>query len=132
MTRRIAAFVTVGGLGFIVQLAALQWFTRAGWEPIVATAAAVELAVLHNFCWHERWTWVDRTPRGQDRWSRLSRYHAATSITAVGNVIATLVFAEAGIGLVAANILAVGTMSAVNFVASDQWTFRPKRTVRVP
>ncbi len=27
---------------------------------LVATALAVEMAVLHNFFWHRRWTWADR------------------------------------------------------------------------
>jgi putative flippase GtrA len=58
---RAAAFVIVGALGFVVQIAALAALLAAGCPYLIATAAAVEVAVLHNFAWHERWTWADRT-----------------------------------------------------------------------
>jgi len=57
----ISKFVIVGCLGFVLQLLTLSALTSlAGWPWLPATAAAVEAAVLHNFCWHERWTWSDR------------------------------------------------------------------------
>jgi putative flippase GtrA len=131
VTRRIAAFVTIGGLGFVLQLMTLWWLaTWAGWNPLPATAIAVELAVLHNFWWHERWTWRDRRAPTPDAWLRLARYHAATGMTAVGNVIVTLLLAKLGIQLLAANIAGVAAMSALNFVLSDRWTFAPGQAVR--
>ena len=54
----ISKFVIVGCLGFVLQLLTLWALTSlAGWPWLPATAAAVEVAVLHNFVWHERWTW---------------------------------------------------------------------------
>lgn len=55
-------FNAVGGLGIGVQLATLALLETAlhlGYLP--ATALAVETAVLHNYLWHERYTWADRT-----------------------------------------------------------------------
>ena len=60
VTARVGPFMAVGALGFALQIAALALFTAAGWPLIAAIAAAVEVAILHNFCWHERWTWRDR------------------------------------------------------------------------
>jgi len=55
--RRLAPFTAVGVLGFVVQLGALHALTAyAGWPWLAATLVSVELAVLHNFLWHERWT----------------------------------------------------------------------------
>jgi len=54
-------FNAVGGIGIGVQLAALAVFRS--WlklDYLVATALAVEIAVIHNFGWHERFTWADR------------------------------------------------------------------------
>ena len=54
-------FNTVGGIGIVVQLAAL--FVFRSWlklNYLLATGLAVEIAVLHNFLWHERFTWADR------------------------------------------------------------------------
>ena len=48
-------FNAVGAIGIAVQLSALGMF-RSGlhFDYMFATALAVEMAVLHNFCWHER------------------------------------------------------------------------------
>ena len=55
-------FNVVGLLGFALQSGALFLLTHAAPQLsyLVATAIAVELAVLHNFVWHQRWTWRDR------------------------------------------------------------------------
>jgi putative flippase GtrA len=37
--------------------------TGLGLDYLVATALAVEAAVVHNFLWHQRFTWIDRPPR---------------------------------------------------------------------
>lgn len=59
-------FNLVGGIGIAVQFAALYLLKAVlHFDYLVATAIAVEVAVLHNFVWHERFTWPDRT--GVDR-----------------------------------------------------------------
>jgi putative flippase GtrA len=48
-------FYTVGAAGVVVQLAALALLKSGfGLGVLPATAIAVEMAVLHNFFWHER------------------------------------------------------------------------------
>src|SRR5204863_529945 len=55
---RAIRFVIVGAIGFVVQIAALWALTvLGGWRWLPATLAAVEVAVVHNFLWHDRWTW---------------------------------------------------------------------------
>ena len=64
MSPRWIRFLAIGLLGFLIQLAALGWLiARAGWPWLAATLASVELAVVHNFLWHARWTWRDRPGR---------------------------------------------------------------------
>ena len=61
--RRWLAFNAVGTMGVAVQLVALAALTEmAGLDYRIATVLAVETAILHNFVWHERWTWRDRAP----------------------------------------------------------------------
>ena len=57
---RGARFIWVGAGGFMVQVVTLHALAAAGLPYTVATALAVEAAILHNFIWHERWTWGDR------------------------------------------------------------------------
>jgi len=134
--RRLAPFTAVGLLGFAVQLGALQALTAfAGWPWLPATLVSVELAVLHNFLWHERWTWIDRTigpAAAGGSWHRLGRFHAANGLTSIaGNalVMAWLVGVLA-MPAVAANALAVAVTSIVNFLAADRWVFATRAAAR--
>ena len=55
---RWLTYNAVGLVGMAVQLGALVALTELGrLNVLVATALAVETAILHNFVWHERWTW---------------------------------------------------------------------------
>jgi len=85
---RVARFAAVGMLGWLVQLAALTILLRQGLHYAPATAAAVELAILHNFAWHERYTWRDRrAASGLVIAIRLLRFNASTAVVSiVGNV----------------------------------------------
>jgi putative flippase GtrA len=125
VNRRVPAFVVVGLGGFVVQIAVLAWLTRAwAWPYGMATALAVESAVLHNFAWHERWTWRDRRS-GSTLVSRLLRFHAGTAITSiVGNVLMTVAAVEfLGVHPLIANAIAVVTVAAANFTLADRWVF---------
>ena len=133
MRTRLVPFLAIGALGCAVQIAALYGLTNgAGWPYPVATVLAVELAVLHNFWWHERWTWRDRTADRSGQLGRLVRFHLGNGFTSIaGNVILTVVCVEIfGLAPVAANIVAVGLTSVANFLAADRWVFR-LRTVCV-
>jgi putative flippase GtrA len=65
---RWGKFNAVGAMGVLVQLAALAAINRL-WPGhyLWATAAAIEITLLHNFAWHLRWTWRDRTSRHETR-----------------------------------------------------------------
>jgi putative flippase GtrA len=118
-------FSVVGGAGLAVQLAVLWVSTRlAGISPAVAIVIAVEAALLHNFVWHEVWTW--RGISGAGRWTRLWRFHAATgSISIVSNVVLTAAFKNSlAIPLLAANVMAVGVTAILNFAVAEAWVFQ--------
>ena len=58
---RWGKFNLVGAMGVVVQLAALAALGRsAAGHYLLATAAAIELTLLHNFVWHLHYTWRDR------------------------------------------------------------------------
>jgi putative flippase GtrA len=132
MKHRISAFVTVGAVGFLIQIASLALMTTAaGWPYEPATAVAVQLAVLHNFFWHERWTWRDRRVQRSALVARFWRYELTTGASSiVSNVLCTALLVESfGIPALPANAMTVALMSAVNFVVSDRWIF--SRTLAV-
>lgn len=122
MTRgRCGSFTAVGILGFFVQLGVLTILTQlVGWRWLAATVVAVECAIVHNFFWHERWTWSDRADAS---FLRFNVAAAATSM--VGNVLvmAALV-GPLHLPVVGANAIAVVIVSALNFFLADRWVFR--------
>jgi putative flippase GtrA len=98
MLRRWIVFNAVGALGIMVQLAALAIFNALlDWNYLVSTAAAVETAVLHNFVWHERWTWAERITGGMaGTLRRLARFHMTNgAISIVGNLLLMRLFVGA-------------------------------------
>ena len=125
MTHRFARFATVGAFGFVLQLAALALLTAAGCPYLLAAAIAVELAALHNFWWHESWTWSDRALPQRTVGRRLVEYHLTTvSIAVAGNVMLTGVIVEIfGAPPVPANVAAVAVMAAASFGVADRWVF---------
>ena len=55
--------MAVGAMGLGVQLLVLRLLATGTTLALqTSMALAVETALLHNFVWHERWTWADRRP----------------------------------------------------------------------
>jgi putative flippase GtrA len=122
-------FNTVGAIGIGVQLAALAIFkSLLHVEVFWATAAAVEIAVLHNFVWHERWTWKDRG--GSHAMTRLARFNLSTGVLSiVSNLLCMgLLVGQRHMQYLLANMLAIAITSLANFAVSELFVFRQSDT----
>jgi len=126
-------FNAVGAIGIVVQLAVLTTLKSGlGANYLVATAIAVETAVLHNFFWHERFTWSDR--KSQARFERLAKFNLTNgAISIIGNVGFMKVFVGGlRMNYFVANLLSIAICSLMNFLVSDVFVFsrvaeRPSR-----
>ena len=123
-------FNLVGGIGIVVQLVAL-WLITHAWrcDYLIATALAVETAVLHNFLWHQRFTWDDRSQgRWRDAVVRLLQFNLSNGLVSIaGNLL--LMRALVGglhLRLLLANLLSIATCSAANFALSEMYVFRAR------
>jgi putative flippase GtrA len=129
--RRWVAFNAVGALGVAVQLSLLAALTAwLGLHYLLATVLAVEAAVVHNFIWHERWTWRDRA--GQDKrglWKRLLRFQFANGAVSLGGNLALMQFLVGAweMNYALANLVSIGICSLLNFFAGDRWVFAQAR-----
>jgi putative flippase GtrA len=121
-------FNAVGAIGIFVQLGVLSILTSGMHvNYLAATALSVELAVLHNFFWHERFTWRDRTrSNGREILTRLLKFNLTTGVFSIaGNLALMRLFVGAlGLNYLTANLLTIATCSVVNFMVSDQIVFR--------
>ncbi|MGD0912328.1 MAG: GtrA family protein [Terracidiphilus sp.] len=122
---RWGKFNLVGAAGVVVQLAALAAFNRiAPGHYLMATAAAIEITLLHNFAWHVNYTWRDRRD-GSALTGRLLRFHLSNGLVSfAGNIaLMRLLVGHAHLPLLAANSIAIFCCSIVNFLLSDCWAF---------
>ncbi len=111
-------FNAVGMIGAVLQLGILAALTRLGVQYLVATALAVECAVLHNYVWHTRWTWKGRA-------GSPLRFHLANGLVSVVlNLLWMSVFKGwLGWPVMVANLLAIALTSVANFALGDRWVF---------
>ena len=117
-------FNAVGAGGILVQLVALSML-KSGLrlDYLQATAVAVEAAVIHNYFWHERFTWADRA--GANSWIRFAKFNLTTGLFSIlGNVLVMRVLVGgAHLNYFVANLLTIATCSIVNFLVSDRFVF---------
>jgi putative flippase GtrA len=120
-------FNLVGGIGIALQLGLLFLLKSvAGLNYLTATALAVEATVVHNFLWHERYTWADRV---QPSWSkslrRLTRFNLTNGAVSLGGnlVLMKIIVSFEPVNYLAANGVAIVLCSLVNFLVSDEYVF---------
>ena len=120
MTRWLK-FNAVGAIGVAVPLGTLTLLIQLGVHYLVATALAVEAAVLQNYYWHTRWTWKGRE-------GSLWRFHLANGLfSLISNLVWMRMFTGwLGIPPVPANLVAIALTSTANFLLGDRWAFARK------
>ena len=124
---RWCKFNMVGAIGIGVQFAALFLLKSVlRFDYMLATAIAVEAAVVHNFVWHEQFTWVDRV---QASWRRsLSRFLLFNMTTGAVSILGNLALMKVLVGFgrlnyLLANAIAIALCSLANFLVSETWVF---------
>jgi putative flippase GtrA len=128
--RRSVVFTVVGVIGMGVQLAALWALAgRLGLHYLPATVLATEMAVLHNFVWHVRWTWADRPAPARVTFERLVRFHVTNGLVSlVGNSLLMALLAGClSVQYLVANVMSILACALVNLIVSEAWVFRRGR-----
>ena len=121
-------FNAVGAMGIAVQLGSLALLVgRLHLNYLPATALAVEAAVLHNFVWHERFTWKDRERSGARATAmRLVRFHAGNgAVSIVGNLALMRLFVGVlHLRYLLGNVITITLCSLLNFALGEWFVFR--------
>jgi putative flippase GtrA len=124
---RWCKFNLVGGAGIGVQFTALFLLkTVLQFDYLLATAIAVQAAVVHNFVWHEQFTWADRIEVSARRSvARFLRFNLTAGLMSiVGNLaLMKVMVGFGGMNYLVANAIAIALCSVANFVVSDSWVF---------
>jgi putative flippase GtrA len=120
-------FNAIGGIGIGVQLGVLailrSWLKL---DYLLATGLAVEITVIHNFLWHERFTWADRpSARPIHSLIRLAKFNASNgAVSIIGNLLLMrLLVGELKLNYLASSLCAIAVCSLVNFLLGDRFVF---------
>jgi putative flippase GtrA len=121
-------FNVVGILGFAVQTGVLVVLTHYPYQSgyLLATAAAVEIAVLHNFIWHQRWTWRDRPSATiAETFGRLVKFNITNGAVSIGGnlLFMSLLVGRLRLPIAGANAMSVAACSICNFFLADRIAF---------
>jgi putative flippase GtrA len=122
-------FNVVGVFGFALQSGALFVLTHISPSVgyLAATAAAVELAVLNNFVWHQYWTWRDRpSATTSETLRRLVKFNITNGLVSLaGNLILmSVLVGRLRLPVAPAYLISVTTCSIFNFVLVDRIAFQ--------
>jgi putative flippase GtrA len=133
---RWSKFNLVGGIGIGVQFAALFALKSVfGLNYLLATALAVEAAVIHNFAWHQRFTWAERVESSWRRsLLRLLKFNLTSgAVSIIGNLaLMKVMIAEGHMNYLLANAIAIALCSMANFLVSDGWVFPEEDATSAP
>ena len=96
----------------------------ARWHYLAAAPAAMQLSVVHNFLWHDRWTFTDR--RGDEHWlARFGHYELSTLAgLAVNWIVLAALVGWMRWPLLPANLLGILAGTVLNFTVSKLWTWK--------
>lgn len=129
--KRFLRFQVVSIGGTLVNMGTLWLLYRKLQLPLViASACAIELAIIHNFTWHYFLTWKDRIKKHSvpDYFKRLAHYNIVTaSIDFIVNIsiLKTLVkYTDMHFQL--ANLIGMAACPLFKFLANEFLVFRKK------
>lgn len=119
---RLARYVAVGASGVAVNFAVLRgvWPVLHG-VPAAANAVATEAAIVSNYLLNSRVTF-----RQPPAWSAFWRYNLVSVAGGALQVGMFTLLVHLGLYYLLANLLAIPLNTAVGFLLSLRWVFRPE------
>jgi dolichol-phosphate mannosyltransferase len=121
---QLVQFLTVGGLGTLVNLVLLTAFLHAGLAASPAVAAAIVLSMVFNFVLNRRFSFGESR---RESWiKQFVGFMAACSVGALINYAVTLLFMGETFSLrpQLAALIGIAAATAFNFIASRYLVFR--------
>lgn len=118
---RLLKFGAVGGTGVIINSTTLYVLSRWLALPLpLSSGIAVELAIVSNFFWNNRWTFACRSPS----LTRFAKFNVASLVGLIVNVTTVWGLTRAGLYFLIANLVGIGAGLVVNYASSVAWVWR--------
>ncbi len=118
---RFGKFAVVGATGALVNTAVLILLYQQLHLPLIAASvAAVEISIIYNFVWNDRWTFA------RHGWS-FERFAMFNSVAVGGLIITTATLwalvTQAHVRYLWANLVGIGLGMTWNFAVNSLWTW---------
>ena len=119
---QLAKFSTVGGSGYIVNLAVYAFALDVlGLKYYVAATISFLVAVVNNYLWNRAWTFRDQ--RGHFGLQGL-RFFVVSALSWAANIGFLTLLITLGLGEIVAQAVAIVLVTPVNFIGNKLWSFR--------
>jgi Predicted membrane protein len=127
--RKWVRYNAIGLMGLGLQLILLFLLTRfVHLNYFVATLFAVQCALIHNFLWHQRYTWKENVVRSKkESVMRFVRFNSSSGTLAIiSNLGFTALLVQiVHLPLVVCNLMAIGICNVANFLFANNFVFQP-------
>jgi putative flippase GtrA len=121
---QLAKFCTVGGTGYVVNLAVFSALVLgADWHHLAAATMSFLVAVTNNYTWNRLWTF--RGQRGHVAYQGI-RFLIVAVCALAANLIVLEALVSLGVEKVPAQATAIILVTPLNFVGNKLWSFRRK------
>ncbi|MGA9762273.1 MAG: GtrA family protein [Gaiellaceae bacterium] len=119
---QLAKFCTVGGSGYVVNLAVYTFALDVlGLKYYVAATISFLVAVVNNYLWNRAWTFRDQ--RGHFGYQGFRFFVVSTAVYAA-NILLLLALVALGLGEVVSQACAIVLVTPINFIGNKLWSFR--------
>jgi putative flippase GtrA len=119
---QLVKFVTVGGSGYVVNLATFAVaHEAAGIHHIPAATIAFAVAVFNNFWWNRHWTFGARAGHAGFQAARFFTVSVIAFLFALA--VLQLLVTVAGLPEIVAQALSIVAATPLNFIGNKMWSF---------
>jgi putative flippase GtrA len=118
---QLAKFATVGGSGYVVNLAVYSVLVVSGVHYLLAAVGSFLVAVTNNYTWNRLWTF--RGERGSLVYQG-ARFLAVSTVALVANLLFLQGLVALGLHEIVAQAVAIVLVTPWNFAANKLWSFR--------
>jgi len=126
--KSFSKYALVGLSGVVINEFFLFFFTEiAGFFFIVSSLIAIEISIISNFTWNEKWTFKDRVDSHRTFPKRLVKFNIVSAVGIILNVsVLYLVTTTFGFYYLISNLFGILAAMLWNYLVNFYWTWRTK------
>ena len=122
--QQLAKFLTVGALGYAINLAVYAALIHEGVHYLAAAVVSFLVAVTSNYTWNRLWTF--RAQRGHLGVQGM-RFLVVSVVCLGANLIVLRLLVAAGTSKFLGQAVAIVLVTPLNFVGNKLWSFRRRK-----